>query len=156
MLIRYGAGTMKTYEPARSSAYGDDLRWRMVYQRMALRFTFNQISKNLGVDKSTARRTVALFKTIESVHKQPYPKEKAARKLTPPARMFILHLVLHKPRIYLHEIQKELEVTLLVEVSLSTLCTFLHKSDFIRQRMRTVALQQDIMLREHRGLCVCH
>ena len=35
--------------------------------------------------------------------------------------MFILHLTLQKPGIYLHEIQKELEVSLLVEVSLSTL-----------------------------------
>lgn len=36
--------TMKTsYEPARLSAYSDDLRWRMVYQRMALGYTFDQI-----------------------------------------------------------------------------------------------------------------
>ena len=110
----------------------------MVHQRMALGYTFDRISKNLGVDKSTAQRTVALFKTTGSIRKRPYPKEKAARKLTPPAQMFVLHLVLQKPGIYLHEIQKELEITLLVEVSLSTLCTFLHKSGFTRQRMRTV------------------
>ena len=40
-----------------------------------------KFKKNLGVDKSTARRTAALFKTTGSVHKRPYPKEKAARKL---------------------------------------------------------------------------
>lgn len=120
----------------------------MVYQRMALGYTFEQISKNLGVDKSTVHRTITLFNTTGSVHKRPYPKERASRKLTPLAQMFILHLTLQKPGIYLHEIQKELEVSLLVEVSLSTLCTFLHKSGFTRQRLRTVALQQDRMLRE--------
>lgn len=60
--------------------------------------------------------------------RDPIPKEKAAAKVTPPAQMFVLHLVLQKPGIYLHEIQKEVEATLLVDVSLSTLCTFLHKS----------------------------
>ena len=105
-----------SYEPARLSAYSDDLRWRMVYQRMALGLTFDQISKNLGVDKSTAQRTVTLFKTTGSIHKQPYPKEKASRKLTSPAQMFVLYLTLQKPAIYLHEIQKE--VSLLVKVSL--------------------------------------
>ena len=122
------AGTVKvSYEPARSSTYSDDLRWRMVYQRMALGLTFDQISKILRVDKTTAQRTVTLFKTTGSIHKQPYPKEKASRKLTPPAQMYILHPTLQKPGIHLHEIQKELEVSLLVKVSLSTLCTFLHK-----------------------------
>ena len=142
---------MKTsYEPARSSAYSDDLRWRMVYQRMALGYTFDQISKkSRGRQVNCSKNSSSFQKTTGSVHKRPYPKEKAARKLTPPAQMFVLHLVLQKPGIYLHEIQKELEVTLLVEFSLSTLCTFLHKSGFTRQRMRTVALQQDAMLREH-------
>ena len=44
-------GTMKTlYEPKRSSAYSEDLRWRMVWQREALGHTYEQISKYLGVD----------------------------------------------------------------------------------------------------------
>ena len=70
-----------SYEPARSSAYSDDLRWRMVYQRMALGLTFDQISKNPGVDKSTAQSTVTIH--TGSVHKRPYPKEKASRHLCP-------------------------------------------------------------------------
>ena len=120
----------------------------MVYQRMALECTFDQISKNLGVDKSTVQRTITLFKNTGSVHKRPYPRERASRKLTPLAQMFVLHLTLLKPGIYLHEIQKELEVSLQVETSLSTLCMFLRKSGFTRQRLRTVALQQDRVLRE--------
>ena len=66
---------MKTYEPARSSAYIDELRWRIVYQMMALGYTFDQ---NLGVDELTAQRTVARLKTAGNVHKRPYPKRKGS------------------------------------------------------------------------------
>ena len=137
--------TMKTsYEPKRSSAYSEDLRWRMVWQREALGHTYEQISKNLGVQS----RELLLFNATESVQKRPYPKERASRKLTPIAQLFILNLVLEKPGIYLHEVQRELETSLLLDISLSTLCTFLHKSGFTHKKLRTVALQQDCMLRE--------
>ena len=36
----------------------------------------------------------------------------------------------------------------MLDISLSTLCTFLHKSGFTRKKLHTVALQQDHMLRE--------
>ena len=129
---------MKTsYEPHHSSAYSKDLRWRMIWQREGLGFTYGQISVNLGVDASKVQSTVTLFKNTGSVHKRPYPKDKAARKLAPIAQLFVLNLVVQKPGIYLHEIQKELQVSLLLEVSLSTLCTFciqmaLHTRNFIQ------------------------
>ena len=140
---------MKTSgEPRRSSAYSEDLRWRMVWQREALGYTYKQISENLGVDCSTVQRTIALFSATGSVQKRAYPKDKASRKLTPIAQMFVLNLVLEKPGIYLHEVQRELEESLLLDISLSTLCTFLHKSGFTHKKLRTVALQQDHILRE--------
>ncbi len=37
-------------EPSRTSAYS---RWRMVWQREALRLTYSSIARNLGVDEST-------------------------------------------------------------------------------------------------------
>lgn len=95
----------------------------MVWQWEALGHTYEQISKNLGVDSSTVQRTVALFNATGSVQKHAYPKERAFRKLTPITQLFILNLVLEKPGIYLHEIQRELEASLLLDISLSTLCT---------------------------------
>ena len=120
----------------------------MIWQREALGYKYEQISRNLGVDASTVQRTVTLFNTTGSIQKRRYPKDKARRKLTPIAQLFILNIVLQKPGIYLHEIQKELQTTLLMEVSLSTLCKFLSKSGFTHKRLRTVALQQDKALRE--------
>ena len=108
-----------SYEPSRTSAYSEDQRWRMVWQREALGFTYDQIAANLGVDKSTVQRTVQLFLNNGSVCKRPYPKEKAFQKLTQLAQLFILRLVVDNPAMYLDEIQKQLETMLMLEVSLS-------------------------------------
>ena len=134
---------MKTScEPWRSSAYNVDLRWRMIWQRKALGLTYDTIANNLGVDKSTILRTVHLFNNTGSLLKKPYPKERASRKLTSLAQQFVLNRILQKPGIYLHEIQEELQ-----QVSMSTLCKFLHASGFTRQRLQTVTSQLDKSLR---------
>ena len=93
--------------------------------------------RNLRVDGSAVQRTVAPFNTTQSVQKHTYPKERASKKFSPKAQLFIMDLVLKKLGIYLHDI-----------VSLSTLGIFLHKGGFTHQKLRTVALQQDRMLRE--------
>ena len=63
-------------------------------------------------------------------------------------KLFILNTVLQRPGIYLREIQKELEDVLMIEISISTICKFLCKSGFTRQRLCIVATQQDTFLRE--------
>ena len=123
----------------------------MIWQREGLGYTYGKISVNLGVDASTVQKTVTLFKNTGSVHKRSYPKDKAARKLTSIAQLFMLNLVVQKPGIYL---QKELQVSLLLEVSLSTLCKFLHTSGFAHKKLRTVALQQDKHLRDSAQKCL--
>ena len=54
----------------------------------------------------------------------------------------------------MHEIQEELENSLLLEISVSTLCKFLHASGFTHQRLRAVASQQDQLLRQQFSLNV--
>ena len=107
----------------------------MLWQRKVLGFTYDAIGSNLGVDKSTVLRTVRLFDSTGSLQKNSYPKERASRKLTSFAQQFVLNLVLQKPGIYLHEIQEELKNSLLLEISVSTLCKFLHASGFTHQRL---------------------
>ena len=134
---------MTLFEARQTSAYGDDLRWRMVWQKEALKYSYEEVGSNLGVDRSTVVRVVELFRTTGKVSKRQYPKERAARELTAPGQLFILHLVVQRPGIYLHEVQKELE-DFLMNISVSTICRFLHASGFTHQRLRTVASQQDI------------
>ena len=71
---------MDSYEPTRTIAYSNDLRWRMVYQRKVLKYNYAEISRNLGVDKSTVQRTVVLFDTTGAVDKKSLPQGKFIQK----------------------------------------------------------------------------
>lgn len=136
--------TMTSCEKKRRTAYSTDLRWRMVWQREVLS---EVVAANLNVDKSTVWRTVELFKETGQVDKKVYPKEQCFRKLTQPLELIILHVVLSCPGIYLREIQNELwEVTGEV-LSATSICRFLRRIGFSRQRMKQVALQRDRHLR---------
>ena len=139
---------MTSCEPKRCSAYSDDLRWRMVWQREGLGYTYDDVAKNPCVDKSTVKRIVDRFKLSGNVSKKPYPTHRAARKLILPAQLLILQLVMDQPAHYLDEIQRKLKHLLLIDVDISTICRFLHKCGFTRQKLRTVALQQDQFLRQ--------
>ncbi len=123
----------------------------MVWQREGLGLTYHLIASNLGVDETTVIR---IFSTTGQVTKRPYPSERAARVLTDPGKLFILNLVVQKPGIYLREIQKDLEDHLLFSISVSTICKFLHKCGFTRQKLRVIATQQDDFFREQYTLDV--
>ena len=115
----------------------------MVWQKEALGLIYEEVANNLGVDKATVWRTVSLFQETGNVTKKVYPKEKAFRMLTTPAQLLSFHLVCQNPGIYLSEIQTELQQTLLLSVSISTICKFLKKNGFTRQKLRITALQRD-------------
>lgn len=136
-----------SYESKRTKAYTTDLRWRMVYQREALGLSYHVIGRNLGVDSSTVYRTVKLYTTTGSVDKRRYNTANLPRKLTDSTQFFIMHLVLIQPGIMLHEIKREVLEVKGVELSLSTICQFLHKEGFSRQKMKIKATQRDEALR---------
>ena len=77
-------------QPARTSAYSEDLRWRRVWQSELLGYSQQAIAQNLGVDQSTVSRTIQLFQITGCVGKKPYPKEKTFRKLTAPCQLLII------------------------------------------------------------------
>ena len=94
-------------ESARSSAYSEDLRWRIIWQQKALGYSCQEVAKNLCIDKSTVSRISHRFLLTGMVSKRKYPKEKAQRKITTPVQIF--QLVLRRTGIFLEEIQKELQ-----------------------------------------------
>ena len=55
-------------EPTRSSAYSEDLRWRIVYQK-GTELSYTEVAKNLSVDLSTVKRVVKLFNNTGNVTK---------------------------------------------------------------------------------------
>ena len=114
---------MTSCEAHRSSAYHKD----------------HEVAKNLGVDKSTVQRSLKIFHSTGNVSKRPYPKERCSRKLSLPVQLQILHLLIQKPTMYLN--------TLFLHVSIPTICNFLHRCGFSRQKVCRAALQRDALLR---------
>ena len=134
-----------TCEEQRTKAYSEDLRWRMIYQYYSLRKTCQQIAESLNVDKSTVSRTVTLFNETGAVSKRRYPESHSAshRKLTDVDKLLIIDIAISKPGIYLSEIQQCLLKEHGTEVSLSTICKYLHnEAGFTRQKMIITAKQR--------------
>ncbi len=130
-------------EPARSSAYSEDLRWKIVWQREGLELTLDEVAANLCVYVSTVHRVVKHFSTSGTVGKKSYSSINRPTKLTKPVQLTILHLVLEKPGIYLWEIQQELQWLYALDIAPSTICMFLKT----RKKMQLVALQRNEELR---------
>ena len=145
MHVRVIMASRPSCEPSRTKAYGADIRWRMIYQRMALELPLKTISQNLSVDVSTVRRTLVLFKNTGSVNKRPYPSHHRLqrRKLKEADQDLILELVVEQPGIYLGELKHEILKTNGTEVCTSTICRFLHSCGFSRTKIRNVALQRN-------------
>ena len=141
--------TMAQYsaETHRCSAYHDDLRWRMIYQRESLGYTYQQIASNLNVDTTTVWRTVQLFHDTGVVSKRKYNKDNLPRKVNESVSLMILHVVLDHPGIYLREIQKQVEYLTGSSLSPSTICKVLHDQGFSRKKMQLIARQRDVALR---------
>ena len=136
----------------RCTAYSEDLKWRMVWQCEALGLKYSDVAANLGVDSATVCRTVTQFRESGTVQKKKHPFPRAYNKLTTPLELMIVHLVLKRPGIYLHEIVTELLDTTGASLSLSTICRFLKKIGFTHQRLRLAALQRDDFLRSQFAL----
>ena len=120
-----------------------------MWQKLALGMDDKSIASNLCVDPSTVYRVVKRFnENGGSVSKKEYPKDCRVLKLTKPVEATILNILMQKPGVYLREMQEELSRVYGVDVHQSTLCQFLQKSGFSRQKMKIVATRQDKFLRE--------
>ena len=145
MLKKIMAGS--SCETGRTSAYSEDIRWRMVYQRICLRKSYRDIAECLNVDSSTVRRTVALFEESGSVEKCKYPPNTGTTKLTDIGKLFVLEIAIDNPGIYLREIKQKLMEETGIDVNESTICRVLKDCGFTRQKMVLAAQQQNELLR---------
>ena len=130
-------------EPYRKSAYPEDLRWRIVWQRKLQGLKLEKIAANLCVDTSTVQRIVSKFDATGEVSKKRYSAPNVTVKLSKPVQLTVLQLVLKKPDTYLWEIQQELNL----DVSESSICKLLKRSKFSRKKLQLIAIQRDFELR---------
>ena len=75
-------------EPSRTSAYNDNIRWRIVWQKEVMKLSDKEVATNLCIDPTTVHRISMLFRASGDVKKKPYPAENAFRKLTKPVQFF--------------------------------------------------------------------
>ena len=121
-------------EPNQVRAYQDDLRWRVVYQRKALEFSYKQIAKNLGIDIATVLRIVKQFNLTGAMTKMQYNRDNLPRKVNHTVQLVVLNVVLEYHGIYLREIQSRVEYLTGSNLSLSTICLLLHEQRFSRKK----------------------
>jgi len=138
----------RSAEPYRKKAYSVDLRWRVVYQRIAINLPFNDIAKNLNIAASTAHRTYMLFERTGKVD----PVDSSSgreelRKLDRSGELYVIGLILENPSIYLHEVCQELKECFDFAISPSTICTLLKRYGVTRKKIRQVAKQRCDALR---------
>ena len=127
-------------EPGRTRAYDEDLRWRMVWQRLINGYTIKEIARNLYVAESTVWRVVDRFERTGSV--TPNRATSRAYRLHEHDELLLIELVCEKPSIYLREIQATLFETTGTLASASTLCRTMKRLGFTRKKLKFVALQR--------------
>ena len=80
-----------SYESSRTSAYSEDLKWRVIWQSDALGLKQRDIAVNLGVDSATVSRTLPRFRESGTVSKKNHPVPRVFKNLTAPLELTILH-----------------------------------------------------------------
>ena len=129
-------------EPGRKAPYSPDLRWRVVWQRIAFEFSFRKIAENLSIAPSTARAIFKMFEETDDVVAKTQPKREDTRCLDTHHEVFVIALVMECPSMYLHEMCKAIEVATRVCVSEATVCRILRKNGLTRKKIRTVAVER--------------
>ena len=131
-------------EPQRKAPYSPDLRWRIVWQRLAHELSFREIARNLNVAVSTVYRTWDLFEQTGNVDPSPTPHQprRDQRRLDDAMALFVVGLVMERPEMYLQEITDHTGI----EVSEATICRELRRHGFSRKKIRVVASQRSIEL----------
>ena len=132
-------------EPHRTSAYSNDLQWRMVYQQRIMGLSCREVAKNLCIDASTVSRVVNRFDEtgeVDATHRSGRPT-----KLTQFDEFLILENILQRPSTYLQELVQDMRKITGTEVDPSTICRFLKKNNFSRKKLQRIAQQQNAELR---------
>lgn len=137
-----------TAEPGRKRAYDNDLRWRIVYQRIGMDFTYQKIAQNLNISISTCQRIFKRFETSSSIEPTSTKTNKSYRcSLDSAAELYLIGVVLESPSLYLDELCSIMHDTFNILVSPPTICRILHRYGITRKKIRQVAVQRCYTLR---------
>ena len=97
----------RSAEPTRRAPYSNDLRWRIVWQRIALGHGFEKIASNLNISVGTAYNIFKLFEATGEVDHKLQPKRE--RKLDSHHEIYIIGMILDSLTWQLSEIASKVE-----------------------------------------------
>ena len=132
-------------EPTRRVSYSKDLRWRIVWQRLAKDLKYERIAQNLSISVGTVHNTLKLFEQTGEV--DPRKREKREGKLDNYHASYVIGLVLAEPSLKLPELIEIICDISGTTVSSATLCRLLASHGFSRKKIQRVALQRRIDFR---------
>ena len=133
-------------EPGRKRPYSSDVRWRIVWQRLSLGLSYNEIARRLNIAASTVFRTFRLFmETDDIVSKQ--NSRMSMQKLSDREQLIAVGFILSKPQMYLAEICAAVEDMTGTKVSPATMCRILKKHGITRKKVAYIAKQRSQNLR---------
>ena len=106
---------------------------------------YREISQNLTVSVSTVARIVDRFERTGEVTRSVKP---ATERILHEHDVFVLmQIVLERPSVYLHELQRALAQTTGMFVSEATICRTIKRFGFSRKKMKYTALQRSDLIR---------
>ena len=130
-------------EPKRSASYSNDLRWRIVWQKIAMDLPFRVIARNLSISMGTAYNIQKLFCQTGEVSPKKLRKREECRKLDNYHENYIMCMISSDPTLYLSDFTQQIYDITGVAVSYATVCRLLAKHGFTRKRVKQIALQRN-------------
>lgn len=138
---------MTSAEPARTTAYSSDIRWRVVWLKISSDLPVRSIARQLCIGVGTVHRILRKFESTGDVQPLHPPVRLHLRKLDDLHELYIIGLIAENPGLYLSEMcQKIFEATNVV-VSGPTLCRVLHRNGFTRKKIVQIAKQRSSYFR---------
>ena len=134
-------------EPSRKKAYSSDLRWRVVYQRIAMNLPFYRIARNLNIACSTANRIYRHFEQTGGIDPVQRLVRREIRALDVHVELHVIGFVIENPSVYLSEVCNNIQAITGETISPSTVCRLLKRYSLSRKKIRQIALQRCDSLR---------
>ena len=130
-------------EPGRTTAYSPDIGWRVVWQRIGMEYTYQQIGRRLQIAPSTAHRIFSRFKDTGDVAPREQPSRERLQNLDNDHKLLIMAIVCENPCLYLREICQLIYEATSVIVSGSTVCRTLRRLGcYTRKKVQQIARQR--------------
>lgn len=134
-------------EPGRKAPYSNDLRWRVVWQRLAKQKSYREIANSLDIALGTVHNIWEKFVSEDDVSASKQPEREHI--LDDHHELLIIAILLEQPDIYLREICEYIHSATGTSVSESTICRVLKRHGYTRKKIRQVASQRCSDLRAH-------